>query len=116
PKPTDSALSASNTTADAKKTGGDAAPAQSVTPSKFTLDLRADEQSWVQISSEGKVLWSGIVSKDATKSFAATKELIVKLGNAPGVELSYNGKPLPRFSQDAKTRTLTFTPQGLAPQ
>ena len=85
-------------------------------PGAFTLDLRADEQSWVQISSEGKVLWSGTVEKDATKSFHATKELIVKLGNAPGVELTYNGKPLPRFSQDAKTRTLTFTSQGLAPQ
>ena len=85
-------------------------------PGAFTLDLRADEQSWVQISSEGKVLWSGMVNKDASKTFHATKELIVKLGNAPGVELSYNGKPLPRFSQDAKTRTLTFTSQGLTPQ
>lgn len=85
-------------------------------PSSFTLDLRADEQSWMQISSEGKVLWSGIVNKGDTKSFRASKELVVKLGNAPGVELSYNGKPLPRFSQDSKTRTLTFTSQGLTPQ
>lgn len=86
------------------------------TAAEFTLDLRADEESWAQITADGKPLWSGIVSKDGSKSFRAAKELIVKLGNAPGVQLSYNGKPLPRFSQDSKTRTLTFTPQGLSPR
>jgi cytoskeleton protein RodZ len=106
---------------DASLTAKSITPADTTTkaatiPGAFTLDLRADEQSWVQISSEGKVLWTGMVNKDATKTFRASKELIVKLGNAPGVELSYNGKPLPRFSQDAKTRTLTFTTQGLTPQ
>lgn len=105
PKPNDAS-------SDAKLT----APTEAVQSGAFTLDLRADEQSWVQISSEGKVLWSGMVNKDATKSFHATKEMIVKLGNAPAVELSYNGKPLPRFSQDSRTRTLTFTSQGLSPQ
>ena len=55
-----------------------------------------------------------MISKDASKTFHATKQLVIKLGNAPGVQLSYNGKPLPRFSQDSKTRTLTFTPEGLA--
>jgi cytoskeleton protein RodZ len=99
-----------------KSQSPDSPAASALVPGSFTLDLRADEQSWVQISSDGKVLWSGIVNKDASKSFRASKELIVKLGNAPGIELSYNGKTLPRFTQDAKTRTLTFTPEGLSPR
>src|SRR6185312_3459488 len=115
-KPADSKVAnADNKTSIAKTESANSTSAPAAS-GKFTLDLRADEQSWVQISSEGRVLWSGIVNKDSTKSFAASKELIVKLGNAPGVELSYNGKPLPRFSQEAKTRTLTFTSQGLTPQ
>jgi cytoskeleton protein RodZ len=87
-----------------------------VVPAEFTLDLRADEDSWAQITADGRPLWSGIVSKDGSKSFRAAKELVIKLGNAPGVQLSYNGKPLPRFSQDSKTRTLIFTPEGLSPR
>lgn len=88
------------------------------TPAEFILDLRADEDSWAQITADGKQLWSGVVFKDVSKSFHATKQLVIRLGNAPGVQLSYNGKPLPRFSQDSqsgtKTRTFIFTPEGLA--
>ena len=44
----------------------------------------------------------------------AAKELIVKLGNAGVVELSYNGKLVPAFAPDTKTKTLTFTADGLS--
>ncbi|MCU1311147.1 MAG: hypothetical protein JWO20_2272 [Candidatus Angelobacter sp.] len=88
--------------------------ADTTTSSKFNLEIHATEQSWVQVKSDGVVSWEGELSPSSSKSFRAGKELVVKLGNAGGVELSYNGKPLPRFSSDAKTKTLTFTPDGLS--
>lgn len=104
--------SAPDADARAQETRQNAASAD--VPAEFALQLRADEDSWAQITADGKQLWSGVVSKDSVKNFRASKELVVRLGNAPGVQLSYNGKPLPRFSQDAKTRTLKFTTEGLS--
>jgi cytoskeleton protein RodZ len=115
-KPADIKTPADATTSTATLPTTKIAEKSSIIGKGFTLDLRADEQSWAQITADGKQLWSGIVDKDSTKSFTANKELVVKLGNAPGVELSYNGKSLPRFSQESKIRTLTFTPEGLSPR
>jgi cytoskeleton protein RodZ len=84
------------------------------TPDKFKLEIRADEESWVQIKADGTNSWTGVITANSNKSFRATKEMVVKLGNASGVELSYNGKPLPRFTSDTKIKTLTFTPEGLS--
>jgi cytoskeleton protein RodZ len=81
--------------------------------SKFSLEIRATEESWVEVKSDGNVSWQGMLSASSNRSFRATKEMTVKLGNAAGVELSYNGKALPRFSSDARTKTLTFTSDGL---
>jgi cytoskeleton protein RodZ len=94
----------------------DNAPAPVPTDGLIHLRVRAIERSWVQITVDGKVLLSAEIPASSSRSFTAAKEMIVKLGNAPGVELSYNGKALPQFPADQKTRTLTFTPNGLEPQ
>jgi cytoskeleton protein RodZ len=82
----------------------------------FNLAVKTKEESWVQVKSDGKVLLEGVLPANTNKTFDASKELIIKLGNAAGVELAYNGKPLPQFENvtKGKTKTLTFTPQGLA--
>jgi hypothetical protein len=91
---------------------------QIVTPTEFTLDLRADEDTWAQVTADGKQVWKGVITKDSSQSYRAGKQLVVKLGNPSGVQLNYNGKPLPRFEKDSqsatRTRTLNFTPAGLA--
>jgi cytoskeleton protein RodZ len=82
----------------------------------FKLALKTKEESWVQVKADGKVLMEGVLAPNSNKSFDANNELVIKLGNAAGVELAYNGKPLPQFdnADRGKTKTLTFTPQGLA--
>jgi len=83
---------------------------------KVNLEIRAKEESWVRVTGDGRLLMEGILSPSASRQFAAARELVVKLGNAGVVELSYNGKPLPAFSPDAKTKTITFTPEGQTSQ
>jgi cytoskeletal protein RodZ len=91
-------------------------PAAVTTSTAFNLALKTTEESWIQVKADGKVLMEGVLAPNSSKSFDASKELVIKLGNASGVELAYNGKPLPQFDNVAKgkTKTLTFTPQGLA--
>jgi cytoskeleton protein RodZ len=90
-----------------------AAPEAAVDTGKVSLQIRTHEESWVQVKADGKLLMEGMLTASSSKSFAADKELVVKLGNAAGVELSYNGKTLPAFDADRRTRTLTFTPEGI---
>ena len=100
---------------------GDAAPAVKAPETQaiangFSLAVKTKEESWVQVKADGKVLMEGVLAPNSSKSFDANKEIVIKLGNAPGVELAYNGKPLPQFdnAERGKTKTLTFTQQGLA--
>jgi len=83
---------------------------------KVNLEIRAKEESWVRITGDGRLLMEGILSPSTSRQFNAAKELVVKLGNAGVVELSYNGKPLPAFAPDTKTKTITFTPDGQTSQ
>lgn len=83
------------------------------TASPLRVQITWKERSWVQVTGDGKLLMESELPASTTRSFRAAKEMVVKLGNAPGVEISYNGKILPQFPADQKTRILTFTPDGL---
>lgn len=100
--------------ADPAATAADSA-ASLANPGEFRIRVRTIERAWVQITADGKLVQNGEIPPSSSRSFRASKEMVVKLGNAPGVELSYNGKALPQFPPDQKTRTLTFTPDGLRP-
>lgn len=96
---------------------GETAPTttETATPSggTFRLRLHARETSWIEITADGSVLMRGELSPSSTRSFQAAKEMVVVLGNAQGVDLSYNGTPLPQFASEPRARKLTFTPDGL---
>ena len=92
-------------------TSGDAAAKNS--KKKLSLEIRSKQESWVRITADGHILMEGMLLPSASRQFQAAKELVVKLGNASVIELSYNGKPVPSFPPDTKTKTLTITAQGL---
>jgi cytoskeleton protein RodZ len=78
------------------------------------LQIHARERSWIKITGDdGKLLMQGEIAPGGSRSFRATRQMVLTLGNAAGVEISYNGQTLPQFPADPKTRTLTFTPEGL---
>lgn len=89
-------------------------PAETAKPMR--LSLKTKTESWVQVTADGKLMIEGVLPPATIRSFRAEKEMVVKLGNAAGVDLSYNGKSLPPFPTDAKTKTLTFSPDGLVRQ
>jgi len=92
-----------------------AATEEAATPSggTFRLRLHARETSWIEVTADGSVLMRGELSPSSTRSFQAAKEMVVVLGNAKGVDLSYNGKPLPQFAAEPRARKLTFNSEGL---
>jgi len=69
-------------------------PVEQTVPDKLVLAIAARQKCWLQVTVDGTVEFSGIVEAGDNKSFQATGSIIVKAGNAGGIDLSLNGKPL----------------------
>ena len=82
----------------------------------FSVVIRARESSWISIAADGQPLWTGTMSANSERSVTADKELILKTGNAAGIEVSYNGRALGTLGKDKQVRTLTFNTAGLSQQ
>jgi cytoskeleton protein RodZ len=81
---------------------------------RFFIVIKAKEDSWISVTADGKTIMQGVLGQDKKKFIRAGKEIVLKTGNAGGIEVSYNGKALGAIGSESETRTLTFTPQGPA--
>jgi hypothetical protein len=52
----------------------------------------------------------------AHTSVRATREIVVKTGNAAGVSFMLNGKEIPAQGNEGEVKTFTFDPSGLRTQ
>lgn len=77
-----------------------------------TLSIKATETVWVQVRDGGKVLFSNVIPVGETRAFASNTKLRVVFGSAGGVELMYNGKPMPAPGPSGQVRTVEYTPTG----
>ena len=81
----------------------------------FVLLVRAREDSWVSITADGRVVMEGTLAAAQTREVRAKKNVVLKLGNAAGVEVSQNGAALPPLGRAKEVKTVVFTPEGLRP-
>ncbi|HEY6352412.1 MAG TPA: RodZ domain-containing protein [Candidatus Angelobacter sp.] len=79
----------------------------------ISVVIRAKQNSWVSIVADGQVLWEGMLNANTERTIQAGKELVLKTGNAAGIEVSYNGKPLGALGKEKEVRTITFNAAGL---
>jgi cytoskeleton protein RodZ len=76
------------------------------------LKIKVNQASWVSIKADGKTLVSTTLQPGVERSFKAADKIEVVLGNAGGVEISYNGKPVENLGNLQDVRKITFTPAG----
>jgi cytoskeleton protein RodZ len=79
----------------------------------FLVQVKAKEDSWVSIVADGKSVMQRVLTADKRKSIKAGKTLILRTGNAGGIEVSFNGRPLGALGNENEPRTLTFNASGL---
>jgi len=80
----------------------------------ISVVIRAKQDSWVSIVADGQVQWEGTLNANTERTIQAGKELVLKTGNAAGIEVSYNGKPLGALgTKEKEVRTITFNTAGL---
>jgi cytoskeleton protein RodZ len=81
----------------------------------FTVVVHAREESWVSIIADGKSTASEILSPGTDKTIQGRKEIAVKVGNAGGVELSFNGTKIKFGGDSGEVKSITFGPAGVLP-
>jgi cytoskeleton protein RodZ len=88
-------------------------PPPSVKEKAFFVQVKAKEDSWVSIVADGKSVMQRVLTADKHKKIKAGKSLILRTGNAGGIEVSFNGHPLGALGNENEPRTLTFNASGL---
>lgn len=78
------------------------------------LEVRAKQDAWISYTADdGPAREVNMKATGQAVEIRAQKRVKLTLGNAGGVDVSYNGKPLPQLGPENKARTVVFTPQGL---
>lgn len=76
------------------------------------LNLSATETTWLSITSEGKNIFSGVLEPSQTKTLRASDVAKMKVGNAGGLEVRWNGKPIGPIGPRGQVRVVLFTPEN----
>jgi cytoskeleton protein RodZ len=79
----------------------------------FYVQVKAKEDSWISIVADGRSVMERTLAADKQKKIKAGKLLILRTGNAGGIEVSFNGVPLGPLGNENEARTLTFNATGL---
>ncbi|HMK31323.1 MAG TPA: helix-turn-helix domain-containing protein [Terriglobales bacterium] len=117
PRPADGASANANTNAAANRApaGLTTEPARTEAPpakAPIRLVVRARQDSWISITADGKLIMRDTLLAGAEKSVRAQSEVVLVMGNAAGVDVSYNGQALPALGDQGQVKTVTFTPTG----
>jgi len=85
--------------------------AASATPdsSQVRLELAALESVWISVVSDGKFIFSGVLSRSESKSFSSREVARIKVGNAGGVSVNYNGRKIGPLGARGSVCTAIFT-------
>jgi cytoskeleton protein RodZ len=77
------------------------------------LVIRATENSWISVLADGQLVTEETLIAPAHTSVHATREIVVKVGNAAGVSFLFNGAETPLQGTEAEVKTLVFSSSGM---
>ena len=87
-------------------------PAKASEPAAATgvqrVELKAIEPTWVGITIDGETTFARLLDADQTKIIESPGTIRVRLGNAGGVEITANGKPIGPAGRKGQVRLIEF--------
>jgi len=91
------------------------APEAPVPPASTTgasVDVAANERTWVSLSSDGKKLFAGVLRASESKKFVIGESAKLLTGNAAALDIRLNGKPIGPIGPRGRVRMVVFTPDA----
>jgi len=77
------------------------------------VGLTVTEPVWVSVKCDGNPKYTGVLAPAENRTFEASVSVIVLIGNAGGLAISLNGKPVGPIGGHGETLTLELTPSGV---
>jgi cytoskeleton protein RodZ len=87
----------------------DAGPAGS---GAVRVELVVTEPVWLDVQRDGRSIYQGVLQANEIRTLAANNEITLKLGNAGGLTILLNGKPIPSPGPKGQVRTVQLTSGG----
>ena len=94
-------------------------PTESPTPSitlepgtGVTLSITVTEESWTEVTLDSLNDFRGLLSADEQRTWQAQREIILRLGNAGGVEVTVNGAFLGTLGERQQVMEFAWGPEG----
>ena len=79
----------------------------------LTLVIRASETSWIAVTADGQPAVHETLIAPAHTSVRASREIVVRAGNAAGITFALNGQEFPSQGAEGEVKTLIFDSTGL---
>jgi hypothetical protein len=76
----------------------------------LTLELRAIAEVWVQVSLDGRDVLDAILQPGESHVFQGRSVIGLRVGNAAGLQVFWNGTDIGRMGEEGQVRRLYFTP------
>ena len=115
PKPRQDTGSADRPTAETAPAAATTNPAPPPLPpggGPVRVELTASEPVWVLAQADGKYSFSGTLEANQTRTVEASGKVILRLGNAGGVNITLNGKPIGTVGAKGQVKTIQLTSGG----
>lgn len=79
-----------------------------------SLSIRAKEDSWIQLKTDGRTAFQGVLKRGYSESWTANEKMDLAVGNAGGVEITVNGNPIPSLGKRKQSiKGIVITKEGL---
>jgi len=72
------------------------------------IDLRATEPTWVGVYLDEKLTFAKVMEPAESKTIESSGKIRIRLGNAGGIEITANGKPVGVVGRKGEARTVEF--------
>lgn len=72
----------------------------------------ASEPVWLSIKADGAQTYCGVLGEQQSKEFDASSKMTVLIGNAGGIEIALNGRPVGPIGAHGQVLLLVLTPRG----
>jgi cytoskeletal protein RodZ len=79
----------------------------------ISLDIKAVERTWVAIQIDGQPVREATFQPGESFTYRAAKRIEIVLGNAGGLEMTFNERRLEKIGKSGEVVTVIFTPQGV---
>ena len=86
--------------------------AEALPARRVLLDLTAHEATWLSVSSDGKPIFSGILAPNESKTVEGKESAKIRVGNAAGIEVRLNGRPVGPLGHRGQVLVVVFTPDN----